>query len=225
MWSTSTRTIPTQAISEAVAEATTNVLKTVIADGGATGYYAHDYFDCNQPVAGKTGTSDNSEDLWFCAYTPQLCTVVWSGYPSSRTEVMIDGSTGTTQETVQPIWVDYMNTVLAGVAREEFPTTDEKVSYLPNSSWTFVGTSSSDNSDSVVETVTDETTTTTTTTTTPPTTDTGSGSGSGTGTGDSGSGTGGGTSDTGGGTGETGSGTSSGTGSGTGGTTTTKPSA
>ena len=32
---------PTQAISEAVAEATTNVLKTVIADGGATGYYAH----------------------------------------------------------------------------------------------------------------------------------------------------------------------------------------
>ena len=219
---------PTQAISEAVAEATTNVLKTVIADGGATGYYAHDYFDCNQPVAGKTGTSDNSEDLWFCAYTPQLCTVVWSGYPSSRTEVMIDGSTGTTQETVQPIWVDYMNTVLAGVAREEFPTTDEKVSYLPNSSWTFVGTSSSDNSDSVVETVTDETTTTTTTTTTPPTTDTGSGSGSGTGTGDSGSGTGGSGSGTGGsgsgsgsGSGTGDSGSSSGTGSGTGGTTTT----
>ena len=218
---------PTQAISEAVAEATTNVLKTVIASG-ATGYYAYDYFDCDQPVAGKTGTSDNSEDLWFCAYTPQLCTVVWSGYPSSRTEVRIDGSTGTTQETVQPIWVDYMNTVLAGVPREEFPTTDEKVSYLPNSSWTFVGTSSSDNSDSVVETVTDETTTTTTTTTTPPTTDTGSGSGSGTGTGDSGSGTGGSGSGTGGsgsgsgsGSGTGDSGSSSGTGSGTGGTTTT----
>ena len=105
---------PTQAISEAVAEATTNVLKTVIASG-ATGYYAYDYFDCDQPVAGKTGTSDNSEDLWFCAYTPQLCTVVWSGYPSSRTEVRIDGSTGTTQETVQPIWVDYMPVPLSGV--------------------------------------------------------------------------------------------------------------
>lgn len=218
---------PTQAISKAVAEATTNVLKTVIASG-ATGYYAYDYFDRNQPVAGKTGTSDNSEDLWFCAYTPQLCTVVWCGYPSSRTEVRIGGSTGTTQETVQPIWVDYMNTVLAGVPREEFPTTDEKVNYLPNSSWTFVGTSASYNSDKVVETVADETnteTTTTTTTTTTPTTTT---------TTDTGSETGGGTTDTGGGTGDgtggTGGGTTDtggGTGSGTGGTTTTptKPSA
>ena len=50
-----------------------NVLSGVLTSG--TGRYAYNLKTFNQPVAGKTGTSDNSEDLWFCAYTPQLATV------------------------------------------------------------------------------------------------------------------------------------------------------
>ena len=32
-------------------------------------------------VAGKTGTTENYGDAWFCGYTPQLVTCVWVGYP------------------------------------------------------------------------------------------------------------------------------------------------
>ncbi len=34
------------------------------------------------PLAGKTGTTDNSTDAWFIGYTPALTTAVWMGYPS-----------------------------------------------------------------------------------------------------------------------------------------------
>ncbi len=32
------------------------------------------------PVAGKTGTTSNSYDLWFCGYTPYLTASIWTGY-------------------------------------------------------------------------------------------------------------------------------------------------
>ena len=32
------------------------------------------------PAAGKTGTTDNYADAWFCGYTPQIVTAVWVGY-------------------------------------------------------------------------------------------------------------------------------------------------
>ena len=35
----------------------------------------------NEPVAGKTGTTENYGDAWFVGYTPQLVTAVWVGYP------------------------------------------------------------------------------------------------------------------------------------------------
>ena len=212
---------PTRAVSEAVAEAVTNVLEGVVANG-ATGYYVADYNTTNQPIAGKTGTSDDAEDLWFCGYTPQITCAVWSGYPDARVAVTVNGGVGTTQNTVQPIWTNFMNKVLAGVAREEFPTTTDTVDYKDNSSWTFVGTSASTNSTSY-NTVSETTTTTTNPqSTTNPTTsentgpNTGNGgntSGSGTGGSGSGSGSGSGTGNTGGTTGgETGGGGTSGTG-------------
>lgn len=33
-----------------------------------------------RPVAGKTGTTNDSKDAWFVGYTPQLSTAVWVGY-------------------------------------------------------------------------------------------------------------------------------------------------
>jgi penicillin-binding protein 1A len=32
-----------------------------------------------RPVAGKTGTTNDSKDVWFVGYTPQLATAVWVG--------------------------------------------------------------------------------------------------------------------------------------------------
>ncbi|MEW6173862.1 MAG: penicillin-binding protein 1A [Bacillota bacterium] len=36
------------------------------------------------PVAGKTGTTDESKDVWFCGYTPELVAVVWIGHDNPK---------------------------------------------------------------------------------------------------------------------------------------------
>ena len=40
--------------------------------------------DIGRPDAGKTGTTENHADAWFCGYTPNLSTTVWIGYPQRR---------------------------------------------------------------------------------------------------------------------------------------------
>jgi penicillin-binding protein 1A len=37
-----------------------------------------------RPAAGKTGTTDNFADAWFCGFVPQLETTVWVGYPQAQ---------------------------------------------------------------------------------------------------------------------------------------------
>jgi penicillin-binding protein 1A len=44
---------------------------------GGTGVGA--YF--GRTSAGKTGTTDNFADAWFCGFTPSLTSIVWIGYP------------------------------------------------------------------------------------------------------------------------------------------------
>lgn len=131
-----------QVIDSAVAEDVTEVLEGVF-DAGYTTSYVNAYFNANQPVAGKTGTADDASDLWFCGFTPQLTTVVWMGYRQGNDPVLIYGGYAETYETSQPIWTDYMNAVLDGVERAEFPSSDHSATYEPNSSWEFVGTNSS----------------------------------------------------------------------------------
>ncbi len=50
------------------------VLQRVVTDG--TGQAAA----IGRPVAGKTGTTNESKDVWFVGYTPQLATAVWVGF-------------------------------------------------------------------------------------------------------------------------------------------------
>lgn len=55
-------------------------------------------------AAGKTGTSNNSEDNWFCGYTPNLVTIAWVG---ADNHVPIDGrAAGNTL--ALPIWDDFI---------------------------------------------------------------------------------------------------------------------
>src|SRR3712207_901396 len=37
-----------------------------------------------RPSAGKTGTTDDHADAWFCGYTPTLQATVWVGYPQAE---------------------------------------------------------------------------------------------------------------------------------------------
>ncbi|HLH99627.1 MAG TPA: transglycosylase domain-containing protein [Acidimicrobiales bacterium] len=55
------------------------VLQQVVLNG--TGTAAG---DLGTPVAGKTGTTQNSDDAWFIGYTPKLTTAVWMGYADAE---------------------------------------------------------------------------------------------------------------------------------------------
>ena len=182
--------------------AATQVLEGVVKSGTAASSLSK--ITINQPVAGKTGTSENNRDLWMVGFTPQLSVAVWTGYRNDNNQgVTVHGSVGIPGTTSCPIFVNFLNTALAGVSREEFPEAAAPT-YKANSSWTFVGTSSSyssgssssassssstssSNSSSSTSTNTTPTTKTETSSTETSSTETNSSAGSGTG----GSGTGG----------------------------------
>jgi penicillin-binding protein 1A len=67
------------------------------------------------PVAGKTGTTENSTDAWFIGYTPHLTTAVWMGYAASSKSM--DGFRGINNLTGGSIpaelWRNYMAAALA----------------------------------------------------------------------------------------------------------------
>lgn len=122
-----------QAIDPSVAAAATDVLEGVITNGTATVIQQNKGYD--QPVAGKTGTTEETRDLWFCGYTPQVAVAIWTGYVQEQT-IYIGGAQGSTSQTSSMIFSRFANKVLTGLPREEFPTADAP-SYLPNDQWSF----------------------------------------------------------------------------------------
>ncbi|HET6966000.1 MAG TPA: transglycosylase domain-containing protein [Acidimicrobiales bacterium] len=67
------------------------------------------------PVAGKTGTTDNSANAWFIGYTPNLTTAVWMGYSDGfRPMVNYRGLTSVQGGTIPAqLWHYYMAAALA----------------------------------------------------------------------------------------------------------------
>src|SRR5205085_11269081 len=65
-------------ISDGVAYTVTQVLEQNMLHGTGVGAYF------GRPSAGKTGTTDNFADAWFCGYVPQLEATVWVGYPRAE---------------------------------------------------------------------------------------------------------------------------------------------
>ncbi len=77
-----------------------------------------------RPVAGKTGTTENSHDAWFDGFTPQLATSVWVGYPDgSRPMDDVHGVHGVTGGTFPArIFSALMRPALDGVPVLAIPT-------------------------------------------------------------------------------------------------------
>jgi penicillin-binding protein 1A len=69
-----------------------------------------------RPVAGKTGTTQDSVDAWFIGYTPELATGVWVGFPDPRPMVNIRGVRNVTGGSFPArIFADVMKAALQGV--------------------------------------------------------------------------------------------------------------
>ncbi|MDR1662242.1 MAG: penicillin-binding protein 1A [Azoarcus sp.] len=62
-------------------------------------------------LAGKTGTTNDYVDAWFCGYNAQIVAVSWIGFPTPRN--LGRGETG--GAAALPIWIDYMRTALADI--------------------------------------------------------------------------------------------------------------
>ena len=66
--------------------------------------------------AGKTGTTDNYEDAWFCGFNPRLATAVWMGYPQG--EIAMPGVFGATYSL--PIWGTFYSSVFGSTYIPDF---------------------------------------------------------------------------------------------------------
>ncbi|MDQ7989086.1 MAG: penicillin-binding protein 1A [Candidatus Dactylopiibacterium sp.] len=65
-------------------------------------------------LAGKTGTTNDYVDAWFCGYQQSLVGIAWVGFDQPRK--LGSGETGGTL--ALPIWIDYMRTALRDVPEQ-----------------------------------------------------------------------------------------------------------
>jgi len=62
-------------------------------------------------LAGKTGTTNDFVDAWFCGYQPSLVGIAWIGFDQPRTL----GKNQTGGRVALPIWIEYMGKTLKAV--------------------------------------------------------------------------------------------------------------
>ncbi|MGH2685141.1 MAG: penicillin-binding transpeptidase domain-containing protein, partial [Actinomycetota bacterium] len=69
---------------------------------------------------GKTGTTDDDSDVWFCGASSEVSTCVWVGHPNGR--VPMPGATG--GEVAAPIWNAFMASIHGETEPEPFEEPD-----------------------------------------------------------------------------------------------------
>ena len=70
-----------------------------------------------RPVAGKTGTTDDTRDAWFLGFTPSLVAGVWVGFDQERSL----GRQEVGGRSAAPIWLYFAEKALQGMPVEVFP--------------------------------------------------------------------------------------------------------
>ena len=100
---------------EGVAWIMTDILRTVVTNGlGKSAAIS------SQPVGGKTGTTTDAYDLWFCGFTPQYTCAVWMG-----NDINMKLSAGSSA--CASIWSDIMSKVCADIPRASFKSKPSNV--------------------------------------------------------------------------------------------------
>jgi penicillin-binding protein 1A len=100
-----------------VAETVTKVLEQNMLYG--TGRNAH---VSNHTDAGKTGTTDNYADAWFCGFTPHLEATVWIGYPQGEIPMLdVHGSVVSGPTLPAQVWHAFMGTAIGDRPDVPFP--------------------------------------------------------------------------------------------------------
>ncbi len=101
-----------QVLSKESAYIITDLMRGVVKEG--TGAAAS---RLGKPAAGKTGTTNDSFDAWFTAFTRDLVTAAWVGYDLNKHPL---GKYENGGRAALPIWLGYMTKALAGRSQPEF---------------------------------------------------------------------------------------------------------
>lgn len=99
-----------EAMSEETAYLMLDLMKGVVQTG--TGIRLRTKYQLNNPIAGKTGTTQRQSDGWFLGITPDLTTGVWVGAEDRSVHFRVI-SLGQGANTALPIWALYMKKALA----------------------------------------------------------------------------------------------------------------
>ncbi|MGI6643612.1 MAG: transglycosylase domain-containing protein [Bacillota bacterium] len=107
----------TLVMSEETAYLMTSMLEGALTESGGTGGAAY----IGRPCAGKTGTTSNWKDAWFCGYTPSCVGVVWIGFDQEKTmeQWKITGGSYPAR-----IWREMMTVITEKQAPEPFKRPD-----------------------------------------------------------------------------------------------------
>ncbi|SMF21176.1 transglycosylase domain-containing protein [Pseudobacteriovorax antillogorgiicola] len=88
-------------------------LRSVFKYGTAYNFRRHAAY-----AVGKTGTSDQSKDNWFCGFTPELVAIVWAGVEKHQGfEHTISATT-----LALPIWSSFIQKVMVDRDEEQLPS-------------------------------------------------------------------------------------------------------
>jgi penicillin-binding protein 1A len=110
-----------------VAATVTRVLEENMLHG--TGVGAH---VAGRADAGKTGTTDDYADAWFCGYTPSLETTVWLGYPRGEIPMLdVHGAAVSGPTLPATAWRLFMERALAGSPSVTFPAPETPAQFAP----------------------------------------------------------------------------------------------
>ena len=99
-----------EALNPQTAYVMTDMLKEVIQRG--TGVRLRYKYKLNNPIGGKTGTTQNNSDGWFIGITPDLVTGVWTG-AEDRAIHFANTSDGGGANSALPVFALYMKKVYA----------------------------------------------------------------------------------------------------------------
>jgi penicillin-binding protein 1A len=108
-------------------------------------------------MAGKTGTTTDSKDVWFDGYTPDLVAVTWVGYEQPKSL----GTHAYGATVALPIWINFMQQALANIPQVKIPmpagiTVKANTSWKGNDEYVYTGESEVNVEDSSSGVVVDE---------------------------------------------------------------------
>jgi membrane peptidoglycan carboxypeptidase len=110
-----------------VAATVTNILEENMLHGTGVGAHVPGRID-----AGKTGTTDDYADAWFCGYTPSLEATVWIGYPRAETPMLdVNGAAVSGPTLPATAWRLFMERGLAGTPDTAFPSAQSPAQFAP----------------------------------------------------------------------------------------------